>query len=172
MVFVILLVQAVAFAILSGIVASNKNRDPFGWGIIGFLFGIFGFIAAIAVGDGETEGERPKARRAKGLSEQSFDPDQHEKKCPACAEYIKLEARVCKHCGHQFSDKQVKKQIESVKKKIENEQNKEASSRGKSSRSEKSDSQGRASRSPAMMLIMVVLVSALILVIVVSIVAG
>lgn len=27
-----------------------------------------------------------------------------EKKCPQCAEVIKKDARVCKHCGHQFSD--------------------------------------------------------------------
>ena len=26
------------------------------------------------------------------------------KKCPACAEFIKFEARVCKHCGYSFSE--------------------------------------------------------------------
>ena len=30
-------------------------------------------------------------------------PKYGEKKCPACAEIIKLEASVCKHCGHKFS---------------------------------------------------------------------
>lgn len=26
------------------------------------------------------------------------------KTCPHCAERVKLEARICKHCGHEFSD--------------------------------------------------------------------
>ncbi len=30
-----------------------------------------------------------------------------EKKCPACAETIKAEAAVCKHCGHRFSEEEV-----------------------------------------------------------------
>lgn len=44
-----------------------------------------------------------------------FNPDEHEKKCPDCAEYIKLEARVCKHCGHEFSDEEVEQQIEEIR---------------------------------------------------------
>jgi hypothetical protein len=84
----ILLIQAVAFAVLSGIVANNKNRDPAKWGIIGLLFGLFGFIAVIAV-----------------------STVKNEKKCPACAEHIKVEARVCKHCGYEFSDEEVERRI-------------------------------------------------------------
>lgn len=30
-----------------------------------------------------------------------------EKKCPRCAEIIKVEARACKHCGHEFSQRDV-----------------------------------------------------------------
>lgn len=33
-----------------------------------------------------------------------------EKKCPACAEYIKSEARVCKHCGYQYSQAEMAEQ--------------------------------------------------------------
>ncbi|WP_251980302.1 zinc ribbon domain-containing protein [Salinibacter ruber] len=114
----ILLVQAVAFAVLSGIVASNKNRDAFGWGLIGFIFGLFGFIAAVAVG--EVEGTQSSSRqRSQPSSTREFNPDEHEKKCPDCAEYIKLEARVCKHCGHEFSKKEVERQIEEVKRKFD-----------------------------------------------------
>lgn len=31
----------------------------------------------------------------------------NQKKCPSCAEAIKLEASRCKHCGHEFTDLQV-----------------------------------------------------------------
>ncbi len=36
-----------------------------------------------------------------------------------CAEYIKLEARRCKHCGHEFSDEEVERQIEKMKREID-----------------------------------------------------
>jgi hypothetical protein len=114
---VVFIVQAVVFATLSGIVANSKNRDPAGWGVIGFLFGLFGFIAAVAVGEAE-EAQSSSSQRSQPSGTREFDPDEHEKKCPMCAEYIKLEARRCKHCGHEFSKQEVERQIEEVKQKI------------------------------------------------------
>ena len=106
----ILLAQAFTFAVLSALVASNKNRDPAGWGILGFLFGLVGFIAAVAVGKVE-EGTRSPRGGSQPSDAQEFNPEGEEKKCPDCAEYIKLEARVCKHCGHEFSDEKVEQQV-------------------------------------------------------------
>jgi hypothetical protein len=140
----VVFLQAVVFAVLSGIVASNKNRDAFGWGVLGFLFGLFGFIAAIAVDDVEEDTRSPR-RRGSQSSKQSqsasekrqkstshgFDPDEHEKKCPDCAEYIKLEARVCKHCGHRFSDEEVERQVDKKRKAVEDDQQNEESGREK-----------------------------------------
>jgi len=33
------------------------------------------------------------------------------KKCPECADLIKLEAKLCKHWGHKFSEEKSKKEI-------------------------------------------------------------
>ena len=136
MITVLLFLQAVTFGVLSAIIASNKNRSAGGWGALGFLFGLFGFIAAIAVGeaaDDKQSSRRRSSRKKRSSSKrkqnssgkkqqsttQGFDPDEHEKKCPDCAEYIKLEARVCKHCGHRFSDEEVERQIAEKRKEVE-----------------------------------------------------
>jgi ribosomal protein L32 len=142
----VLLIQAAAFGVLSAIIASNKNRSAAGWGALGFLFGLFGFIAAIAVGEAEDDTRSSRRRssqqsspqkssssekkqtsrsKAKQSTAQDFDPDEHEKKCPMCAEYIKLEARVCKHCGQEFSDEEVERQIAEKREEVEGSKQKE-----------------------------------------------
>jgi hypothetical protein len=62
----ILPAQAVACAVLSAIVAS-KNRSVAGWGALGFLFGVPGFIASIAMGEVE-ETEQPSRRKSTSKS--------------------------------------------------------------------------------------------------------
>ena len=37
------------------------------------------------------------------------------KKCPKCAEIIKLEAKVCKHCGNEFSNDEIEQKQKEIK---------------------------------------------------------
>lgn len=109
----IFIIQAALFAVLSAIIASEKNRNPVKWGAVGALFSLIGLIVTLTLSEGEPGGQSSTNSHGKGqpASEENFDPDSHEKKCPDCAEYIKLEAQVCKHCGHEFSGEEVSEQI-------------------------------------------------------------
>lgn len=113
--FLLVFLVLIGFAALSATIAANKNRSVLGWALIGFFFSLLGFLAVLMVSEVEEEGETSKSRKEHFPTIKGFDPDEHDKKCPDCAEYIKLEARVCKHCGHEFSDEEVEKQIEEVK---------------------------------------------------------
>lgn len=72
--------------VLGGIIGSSKGRQGLGFGL-GFLLGPIGLII-IAVMSEDKE----------AISEIAIASNQ-ERKCPFCAESIKIEAKVCKHCG-------------------------------------------------------------------------
>jgi len=38
----------------------------------------------------------------RGAASSSSTPGHGQKKCPDCAEFVRMEARVCKHCGYRF----------------------------------------------------------------------
>lgn len=72
------------FGVTAAIIANSKGRCAFGWFCFGALFGPFSLMVAAL----------PSLKSPHG----SPTPETHVI-CPDCAEFIRKEARVCKHCG-------------------------------------------------------------------------
>ena len=79
--------------IVCGVIAAVIVSDKGGNGVIGFLvgvlFGPLGIVAAFFLGD-----EKAKEAQMVAAGES--------RKCPRCAELVKSDALVCRHCGHEF----------------------------------------------------------------------
>lgn len=69
------------FAYLSWDVAKGKGRSGALWGLLTLIFSPLVFIIVLCLAKVETDTAR---------------------KCPFCAELIKVEAIVCKHCGRDI----------------------------------------------------------------------
>lgn len=74
-----------AFAFVTAIAAPSRGRSGGNWFILGLLFGVFALVALLV-------GPPLKA----GVGEPT--PDTH-LQCPDCAELVRKEACICKHCG-------------------------------------------------------------------------
>ena len=72
------------FGAVALVIANSKERSGCGWFIAGCLFGPFALVVAAL----------PSLARDPNAP----TPKTHVK-CPDCAELIRIEARVCKHCG-------------------------------------------------------------------------
>ena len=70
-------VSNACIGILTALAAKAKGRPMVPWFLTTLVFSVFALLAVlIAPGAG--------------------------KKCPKCAETVKRDATVCKHCGHEF----------------------------------------------------------------------
>lgn len=80
----------VSCAVGSAISASNKGNNTFSWFLIGFLLGPIGFILSLVVKKDISEIENRAVRNGDAI------------KCPDCAELVKTDATICKHCGKKL----------------------------------------------------------------------
>jgi Uncharacterised protein family UPF0547 len=76
---------------LAAMIASAKGGSAGLGFLVGALFGPFGIIAAFFMGGEEQKADKDVAAGT-------------HKKCPRCAEIVKADALVCKHCGHEFAE--------------------------------------------------------------------
>jgi len=78
------------FCVLCGALARNKGRSFFGYALLAVI--LSPIISAIILVCLPNSSATNKIKN--GI----------EKKCPACAETVKTEAKICKHCGHTFAE--------------------------------------------------------------------
>lgn len=88
----IVVIQAVFSGILASILADRKGHSEGAWFAAGLLLGVFGLIAAAGLPD--IYARQGQYAPTSGAS----------RTCPDCAEPIRVRAKVCKYCGHAFSD--------------------------------------------------------------------
>ena len=81
----------IILSFLCGMLASSKGKSFFGYLFLSLLLSpLIGFIAVLIAKADNKKIENKSIRSGEN------------KKCPDCAELIKSEAKVCKHCGKNF----------------------------------------------------------------------
>ncbi|MFZ0738437.1 MAG: hypothetical protein WAM96_15185 [Candidatus Acidiferrales bacterium] len=77
------------FSIAAAVYADKKGRSGVGIFFLSlFLSPLVGFLAALCM-----NGNEVKVAKASGM-----------KKCPACAEYVKPDAKICRYCKNPFAE--------------------------------------------------------------------
>ena len=85
----IFLVTLAVISCLPASIAKNKGRSFGSWWVYGFLLFPIALIHSLAM-----------SKDVEGLEAQAIASGN--RKCPACAEMVKVEAIICKHCGSKL----------------------------------------------------------------------
>jgi hypothetical protein len=102
--------------VIVGALAHAKNRSVAGWMALSILFPLIVGIILLCLPTIEEVAVTPikpiLPSQAAGSSDTDTLLDQETKKCPFCAELIKLEAKKCRFCAEKFHPDEVERQIE------------------------------------------------------------
>lgn len=92
------LVIWVICGLIAGYIYRNKGRSELVGCIGGFILGPFGILLALV----SARSDAGIARQNRKVEENAIARGEM-KRCPHCAEIIRTDARVCKHCGREVS---------------------------------------------------------------------
>jgi hypothetical protein len=105
---IIILLLWIVGTMLAGYVASQKGRSVVVWALVALLFSpLLGLIAVAAL---PTCSARPESERVPETALM--------KKCPECAEEIRLEANVCRYCRHGFDRDAVEAEVMAARERL------------------------------------------------------
>ena len=103
----IIIISGIIVAFVSGffcaMIAKRKNMNAVLWFFVGFLFPLLSLIAIAGMPVTNAE------------SDKDAEQNNPTKKCPKCAEIIKLEVKVCRYCQYEFPAEEVEKLVEKHK---------------------------------------------------------
>jgi len=129
--FVIFFIQGSIFGIFTSLLARRKGYSAAGWFFIGLFFSFIGLLVAIGLPDKSNKradlytkqdinGEMPMVENQ--MTDEINDSSNLVliKKCPDCSEVIKIEARVCRHCGYKFSNEEIISELKQGLERVEN----------------------------------------------------
>lgn len=86
----LLLLIWILCGVAGGMILANKGRSGCGGFALGFLLGPFGLVIALVMGTDHKELEK------RSLEEGDM------RKCPSCAELVRVEATKCRFCGSEL----------------------------------------------------------------------